>query len=120
MCLIVSRTGNMNAGNENMVFDCRANIFHVSHRTQDEIVIIYYRLLLSLCIGYDFCILNECICPVLSGKFTFVSATGSSVTDYFIVSKDFVMKCKQVNVSESVTSSHIRHGANKYGCRREQ
>jgi len=102
-----SRTGNMNAADESDVFDCRANVFDVSRRTQDEIVNEYGRLLLSLCIGYDLCILNGCICPDLSGKFTFVSATGSSVIDYFIVSKDFVTKCKQLKVNESVTSPHM-------------
>ena len=66
--------------------------------------------MLDLCTALNLCILNG-MCPGdYSGRYTYVSDTGSSVNDYFLFSNDLFVavydSCKQV-ISECIESDHM-------------
>ena len=59
-----------------------------NRKSQDSVVNNYGKLLLNLCTTFDLCILNGVCKGDLQGCYTYISETGSSVNDYFILSSD--------------------------------
>jgi len=67
----------------------------------------YGRSLLTLCAAFDLVILNGHIDGWNSGKFTFLSSTGNSVIDYFMVSRDVLPFCHSLIIEDSIISPHM-------------
>ena len=59
-----------------------------NRKSQDSVVNNYGKLLLNLCTTFDLCILNGVCKADLQGCYAYISETGSSVNDYFILSSD--------------------------------
>ena len=59
-----------------------------NRKSQDSVVNNHGKLLLTLCTTFDLCILNGVCKDDLQGFYTYISETGSSVNDYFILSSD--------------------------------
>ena len=59
-----------------------------NRKSQDSVVNNYGKLLLNLCTTFDLRILNGVCKDDLQGFYTYISETGSSVNDYFILSSD--------------------------------
>lgn len=102
-----ARTGNMNTTESWQNADIREDIFVGTRASQDEIINEYGRSLLTLCASFDLVILNGYINGRNSGKFTFVSSTGCSVIDYFMISRDVLPSCHSLIIEDSITSPHM-------------
>ena len=72
------------------VFDSlqASHAVNVNRNSQDNVLNNYGKLLLNLCTTFDFCILNGVCKGDLQGCYTYISETGCSVNDYFILSSD--------------------------------
>jgi hypothetical protein len=78
-------------------------------KSEDRTLNSFGRNLLSLCNTYDLKILNGCTPGDLYGLFTYVSATGSSTIDYFILSRNLVCDVKdlKLEIRERFESQHL-------------
>ena len=72
------------------VFDSlqASHAVNVNRNSQDNVLNNYGKLLFNLCTTFDFCILNGVCKGDLQGCYTYISETGFSVNDYFILSSD--------------------------------
>jgi len=100
-------TSNFNTDDADNLFNARLEVLVDSRFSHDDVVNEYGRSLLSLCAAFELSILNGCLSKDKSGIFTYVSHTGSSVIDYCIVSKDFILVCQSLSVTESIVSPHM-------------
>ena len=82
-----ARTGVKNTYSGADIMDVTTVILDVSRPSQDNVINSSGRSLLSLCSGLFLVILNGCT-PGNSDKYTYISAHGNSLVDYFIVSKE--------------------------------
>ena len=78
--------------------------------SQDSCMNNYGKLLLNLCTAFELCILNGLCYGDRLGRCTYISDSGSSVNDYFILSKDLFSilfdTCK-LNVLNRIESDHM-------------
>jgi len=102
-----ARTANMNTVDAGNIGDCRADVLNNSRVSYDNTVNDFGRSLLSLCLAFDLLILNGYLTGDVSGAYTFMSTNGSSVVDYFIVSKDMFSVCQSLTIVETVASPHM-------------
>ena len=102
-----ARTGNFNVGDISVNYDMRFDAPYDFRNSLDGTTNDYGYGLLSTCLGFDLCILNGCIEGDWSGKYTYISATGNSVIDYVLVSREFMKNCKSLFVKENVLTSHL-------------
>jgi exonuclease III len=72
----------------------------------DRTINAFGRLLLSVCEEFDLCILNGIISKNFCGKHTYVSHNGSSVLDYFLVSRSLLSNCHSLGVIPMIESKH--------------
>jgi len=95
--------------------DC-FDIFHRSQSvnegrlSQDKVLNSYGRQLLNLCTAFGLCILNGVCYGDRLGRCTYVSDAGSSVNDYFILSKElfaFLYDTCKLSVLDRIESDHM-------------
>lgn len=86
--------------------EVRRDMISDYRKSQDVVVNDYGHSLLSVCLGYDLCILNGSVRGDSSGNFTYISPTGNSVIDYFLVSKELMSYCKEMRVDANVLTAH--------------
>ena len=118
-----ARTANEQANEENMNnFDCfdddnaddvdhdgnddDGNNCSVKRSSKDTIINNFGRSLLDFCFLFDLMIVNGACSMDTDGDFTFGSPNGSSVVDYFLVSKD-VKSSFDVNIADHLFSWHL-------------
>eukprot|EP00745_Piridium_sociabile_P014723 TRINITY_DN216_c0_g1_i6.p1 TRINITY_DN216_c0_g1~~TRINITY_DN216_c0_g1_i6.p1 ORF type:complete len:108 (+),score=6.01 TRINITY_DN216_c0_g1_i6:74-397(+) len=89
-----ARTGNDNFHEIDVVdlssefmFDGSETFTECKRVSKDHIINAFGKYLLNVCDQSDLCILNGTTIDRTCGNFTYVSSTGSSVIDYFILSK---------------------------------
>lgn len=102
-----ARTGRSNVGNQNDFSNMRLDILSESRNSQDAVTNVFGCSLLSLCLGFELQILNGTIEGDRHGAYTYISQTGNSVIDYFLVSKDFLPFCRTMEVKENILSAHL-------------
>jgi len=102
-----ARTGCLTVGDSDDLGNVRNGTMNVHRCSRDNVFNEFGHALLSACLGLDLCILNGCIAGDKNGNFTFISATGNSVIDYVLVSKDFVPFCTSLFVKENVLTAHL-------------
>ena len=81
-----------------------------NRKSQDSVVNNYGKLLLNLCTTFDLCILNGVCKADLQGCYAYISETGSSVNDYFILSSDLyalIHSTRELCVTGRVESDHM-------------
>ena len=100
-----ARTGKNNVGDFD-VSDPRCEMIDVLRESKDDTVNDFGNALLSLCSGLDLCIVNGNVPGDMTGGFTFMSNSGNSVVDYFLVSKELLACCKSLNVKANVLTAH--------------
>ena len=105
--------GDLNARTASFNTDCNGDmsamfseVLDDSRLSSDIHINDFGRSLLTLCSAYNLTILNG-LFGENSGRFTYVSATGSSVIDYCIVSKDLLHRFTALQVSETILSCHM-------------
>ena len=59
---------------------------NVNRNSQENVLNNYGKLVLNVCTTFDFCILNGVRKGDLQGCYTYISETGCSVNDYFVLS----------------------------------
>ena len=108
-----SRTSNVSQHiTTDSIFDslCKSRPTSVDRCSQDEVLNNYGKSLLNLCTALNLCILNGMCNGDRLGRYTYISETGSSVNDYFIMSSDLLAvvydSCKLV-ISERIESDHM-------------
>ena len=101
-----ARTANLNTVDSNDIYDVRMDAISRERFSYDDNINDFGRTLLSLCIAFDLAILNGFLNSE-SGRYTFVSANGSSVVDYCIVSRDLLPLFLSLHITESVASPHM-------------
>ena len=119
-----ARTANEQANEENMKnFDCfddddddddvdhdgntdDGNNCSVKRSSKDTIINNFGRSLLDFCFLFDLMIVNGACSMDTDGDFTFGSPNGSSVVDYFLVSKDIKSLC-DVKIADHLFSWHL-------------
>ena len=77
------------------------------HSSKDSIVNEFGKYLLNVCTVFDLTILNGQDNHPDSANFTYVSSTGCSVVDYFIVSKKLLELSPCMSVGQRVDSKHM-------------
>jgi len=101
-----SRTGNYDTATVWNAYGTRSEAIVDTRNSQDKCIDVYGRSLLTLCTSFELSILNGCGTISESGKFTFVSPSGRSVIDYFVVSRNILHICTGLEIKNSVLSSH--------------
>ena len=101
-----ARTGNLNTNDNCNIFDMTTDLTNDTRRSQDFSTNEFGHSLIALCSAYDLSILNGSFGEE-SGKFTYVSQSGSSVIDYCIASKDFLGAISSLRVAEDIISPHM-------------
>ena len=76
-------------------------------KSSDVTVNSFGRYLLNVCEQFGFVILNGLLPGDKQGKFTYIACNGSSVIDYFIVSRLFVQFCIHLTVIPRIESKHM-------------
>ena len=112
--------GDLNARTSNVSHHCQnGNIVdfqHMSHpvsvgrTSEDRELNNYGKLLINMSTAFDLCILNGVCHGDLQGRYTYVSESGSSVNDYFLLSCDlfgYICDVCELNVSERIESDHM-------------
>ena len=61
--------------------------------SEDKTLNAYGKQLLNICIALNFCIANGVCNSDPEGRYTYVSDTGNSVSDYFLVSDGIFCTC---------------------------
>jgi len=102
-----ARTGLLNTVCRSDVDDLNTDVMEESRESSDKVTNEFGNHLISACIALDLTILNGCLTSDRSGGFTYVSHTGSSVIDYWIVSDDVLSCCQALAVEHSVVSPHM-------------
>ena len=103
-----SRTANYDSSAEWNMHDARSDpVGGDSRQSRDNCLNEFGKTLLSLCASYELTILNGCEEFPESGEFTYLSAHGESVIDYFVVSRDISYICSELKIAHSVLSSHL-------------
>ena len=94
------------------VFDspCKSSPINADRCSEDGVLNNYGKSLLDLCTALNLCILHG-MCPGdYSGRYTYISDTGSSMNDYFLLSNDLFVavydSCRLV-ISERIESDHM-------------
>ena len=100
-----ARTGKLNVGNDD-VTDVRNDVLSC-RMSQDDVINEFGQTLLAVCLGHELIIGNGCIPGETGGNFTNMSTRGNSVIDYFLVSKELLALCSNLNVSENILTSHL-------------
>ena len=70
----------------------------------------YGKLLLNVCTSLSLCILNGLCKGDLQGRYTYMSSSGCSVNDYFILSIDLlslVYDFCEMKIEERIDSDHL-------------
>ncbi len=83
---------------------------NLNRKSQDNVVNNYGKFLLNLCTTFDLCILNGVCKGDLQGCYTYISETGSSVNDYFILSNDLyalIHSTCELCVTGRIESDHM-------------
>ena len=102
-----ARTGNSNAASHDSYLDMRIDVLNEFRQSQDSITNDFGRSLLSLCLGFDLQILNGAVDGDRDGCYTYISTTGNSVIDYFLVSCDFLPYCTYMFLRENIQTMHL-------------
>jgi hypothetical protein len=111
-----ARTGSLQASSTDPI----DNIYEMTDKNDDNSIIddsilrfsddrtinSFGRLLLSVCDEFDLCILNGIQAKGFSEKFTYNAHNGSSVLDYFIVSRALLPACLNFEVQPVIESKH--------------
>ena len=82
----------------------------MNRRSQDTVINNYGKLLLNLCTAFNLSVLNGMCYGDLQGRYTYISDSGSSVNDYFLMSGDlYNMLCDlcELRVSDRIESDHM-------------
>eukprot|EP00745_Piridium_sociabile_P007972 TRINITY_DN15335_c0_g1_i4.p1 TRINITY_DN15335_c0_g1~~TRINITY_DN15335_c0_g1_i4.p1 ORF type:complete len:224 (-),score=17.74 TRINITY_DN15335_c0_g1_i4:246-917(-) len=112
--------GDLNSRTSNISRDLSVqdnfDIQHKSHslcstrRSEDCVLNTYGKLLLNMCTALDLCILNGVCKGDLDGHYTYISESGSSVVDYYILSKDLfavLYESCELSINERIDSDHL-------------
>ena len=104
---------------QNIFHDCTNDLFsnlHMSHalsnerHSQDSSMNSYGKLLMNFCTSFDLAILNGLCTGDNLGRYTYIAQNGSSVIDYFILSKELLFLlwdiCK-LNIIDRIESDHL-------------
>lgn len=83
-----------------------ANDVNTQRSSRDLKKNVFGRFLLRVCEEFDLCILNGIHSCGFSEDFTYTSHNGSSVIDYFIVSRVLLPRCVNVDVVPMIESKH--------------
>ena len=75
--------------------------------SQDHTINTFGRSLLSLCVSFDLTIVNGNIIGDNPGGYTFLSANGNSVVDYYIISNELLHICQYLRIIASPLSPHM-------------
>lgn len=102
-----ARTGNYNVGDACECMDSRYDVPYEFRNSVDGVTNDYGIGLLSVCLGFDLSIMNGGIDGDMTGNYTYISGTGNSVIDYYLVSRELVKICKHLIVRENVLTSHL-------------
>ena len=114
-------SGDLNGRTSNISHDflSNENVVDLLHRStsvnsgrcsQDTVLNNYGKLLLNMCTVLDLCILNGVCEGDLQGRYTYISETGCSVNDYFVLSTDLfalVYTSCELFVTERIESDHM-------------
>ena len=82
----------------------------LNRKSQDNVVNYYGKLLLNLCTTFDLCILKGVCKGDIQGCYMYISETGSSVNDYFILSNDLyalIHSTSELCVTGRIESDHM-------------
>ena len=114
-----ARTASMNARNVDPIDDIyemnsdnhsesRTPVDNDTRRTsKDNTVNSFGRYLIGICEEFGLSILNGLQSLNFSGDFTYISQTGCSLVDYFMISASMLSKCRRFNVIPMVESKHL-------------
>ena len=81
-----------------------------SRCSEDSVLNTYGKLLLNLCVAFGLCIMNGVCYGDPQGRFTYLSDTGNSVNDYFIMSKELYFSAQnnfKFCVADRIESDHM-------------
>jgi len=81
--------------------------YHFARVSADSVTNSFGKYLLQVCEEFGLCIVNGISEKSFSGDYTYVSNTGSSVIDYFLVSHKLVKQCMSLSVTRMVESKHM-------------
>ena len=76
-------------------------------KSNDVITNDFGRYLLNVCEQFGLVILNGLLSGDKQGHFTYIAYNGSSVIDYFVVSRSLVQFCIHLNVMPKIESKHM-------------
>ena len=82
----------------------------ISRRSENKTLNSYGKELLNMRVALDLWIMNYVCNGDPQGRYTYISDTGNSVNDYFLVTDDLfalVQRCCQLHVSERIESDHL-------------
>ena len=82
----------------------------ISRCSEDTVLNSYGKFLLNMCVVFGLCILNGVCNGDQQGRFTYISDTGNSVNDYFIISKELfyvVQNDSRLSVTDRIESDHM-------------
>jgi hypothetical protein len=113
--------GDLNSRTSNVSHYCQdisgiSNFVHASHpvtldrSSQDKVMNNYGKLLNNMCTAVDLCILNGMCYGDHEGCYTYISESGCSVNDYFLMSCDlyaFLSDSCELRVCERIDSDHM-------------
>ena len=114
-----ARTASMNARDVDPIDDIyemnsdnhsesRTPVDNDTRRTsKDNTVNSFGRYLIGICEEFGLSILNGLQSLNFSGDFTYISQTGCSLVDYFMISASMLSKCRRFNVIPMVESKHL-------------
>ena len=91
-------------------FEHTSHPISVHRHSEDSTLNSYGKLLLNVCTALDMCIVNGMCEGDLQGRYTYVSDSGCSVNDYFVMSCElfsFLCESCELNVDERIESDHL-------------
>lgn len=88
----------------------KSGSLNVGRNSEDTVLNSYGKLLLNACTALDMCMVNGMCEGDLQGRYTYISDSGSSVNDYFLMSRDLFFMLSDIcklHVREKIDSDHM-------------
>ena len=79
----------------------------IKRTSKDNTVSSFGRDLISICEEFSLSVLNGLQSLNYPGDYTYVSQTGCSLVDYFIISTNMLSKCMRLSVLPMIESKHL-------------
>jgi exonuclease III len=119
--IFVILSGDLNSRTSNISCDLEDNMYifdnqhksgplNTNRNSEDSQVNNYGKLMLNMCTALSLCILNGMCKGDLQGRYTYITDSGSSVNDYFLMSCDLFGKISEtceLCVSGKIQSDHM-------------